>query len=850
MSESASTLSCTRCGAGISNDDLSGGLAVRVDGDLVCQMCVDTLPGEAVVRINQVRAMRGLEATTYAVKLAQAPRLQLFSFTTAANVTHHRRKLASDGFFEAPPLPPPSERTRLPTSAEAPKKIVTDRVARGQLPAKVPMLLAGGATVIVLGSIALALALAAPAKRSSATEADAAPTEIPSPEPVRQVKTRLDYPVDPLLAWVQSEKDSDCPALVRQGIAQEVIRKRGMQLADADQALSERRLDDATALANALSLPDDIAFRDLRRHENDLRARLLASRTLATAPKPDPTTISPTPPPVAPPVQPTPPPDDGRMILLPDAADISGTSLKPQDAGGRRNLGFWSNPTNSPRWPVSVTKPGRYRIDVLMAIQAGPTEAVLEIAGRQVESQFAATGSWDRFTSVTMGVVELKESGATVLRLRPKDPTTWRPINLARISLIPTSDGETATAIPPTPPPMPTPPPSPPAAMPVVAWNGAFFTGGRDKPPREVALNGSEHVPSGLPGGVTALFRSNKSQALKRHAAFLDLGGAKATGGGVVVLVHPGRNDRNELIPSLTDGKGTTVKLPAVALEDDAWTSILLPLPDDGSLDGTQLITLALEDSAKATHIPDDAGFLIASAVIVNGRAATAADLGLRPSALLPDANRLRNLPRLLDLLAKSRKKSTPQKLIEPGRLRFLLGGWGDDKDWRTAMRRQLEPFVPGKQPTTMMAEIAFTDEWLGAMTKGKDAALDPQNIHIGVLWTGGDEVTAFPDAQQTIATFWKQRLDQLIEAGVLPIVVLGPNRQTGDRRATADQVWQQLIALPPIRLYSMPVIDLRALTTAADGSWDAATAALARQLVVDAIAETVFSLRRLGAIK
>src|SRR5687768_8732945 len=157
MPEAALTLSCTRCGAGISNDDLGGGLAVRVDGDLVCQMCVDTLPGEAVVRINQVRAMRGLEATTYAVKLDKAPHLQLFSFTTSANVTNHRRKLVSDGFFEAPPLPPPSERQRLPTPSTP--KVVTDRVARGQMPARRSMLIAAGATVVVLGGIAIALAL-------------------------------------------------------------------------------------------------------------------------------------------------------------------------------------------------------------------------------------------------------------------------------------------------------------------------------------------------------------------------------------------------------------------------------------------------------------------------------------------------------------------------------------------------------------------------------------------------------------------------------------------------------------------------------------------------------------------
>jgi hypothetical protein len=365
-----------------------------------------------------------------------------------------------------------------------------------------------------------------------------------------------------------------------------------------------------------------------------------------------------------------------------------------------------------------------------------------------------------------------------------------------------------------------------------------------------VQLDGSEHVPNGLPGGVAQVFRSGKSQALKRHAAFLDLANAPAVGGGVVVLLHPGRNDRNEIHASLTDAKGNTVKFEPVALPDDEWTPVVLPVSAITGLDPAQLVTLALEDGPKAGHIPDDAGFLIGSAVTVGGRAPAATDLKLRASALLPDPRRLSNLPKLLDILARGRKKPNWQKLIEPGRVRFVLGEWGRNQDWRAAMRKQLEPLATGKQPQTMMSEINFDDGWLDAMTKAKDAALDPTAIHLAVLWTGGKEAAIFPDATQALNGFWKKRLDQIMTAGVLPIVVLGPNHQPAGHRAEAEQIWQQVVTLAPVRVYGMPVIDLRALPTAEDGTWDQATATLAAQLVVDGIGETIFSLRRLGAVK
>jgi hypothetical protein len=111
-------LCCARCNTAISAAELSEGLAVRVDGDLVCSMCVDTLPGEAQVQINQMRAVRGLSVTTYQVVDQRLPQLQLYSFTNSANITGHRRKLATDGFFDAPLLPPPLEREKLALSTE------------------------------------------------------------------------------------------------------------------------------------------------------------------------------------------------------------------------------------------------------------------------------------------------------------------------------------------------------------------------------------------------------------------------------------------------------------------------------------------------------------------------------------------------------------------------------------------------------------------------------------------------------------------------------------------------------------------------------------------------------------
>jgi hypothetical protein len=115
----AATPACGSCGAVVTVEELAGGLAVRIDGRLLCPLCVDRLPGDAQVHINQMRALRGLSVTTYRVPSLRHPDLGLYSFTTAAQINLHRRRLRAGEPFDTPPLPPPGSRPRLPTAQQA-----------------------------------------------------------------------------------------------------------------------------------------------------------------------------------------------------------------------------------------------------------------------------------------------------------------------------------------------------------------------------------------------------------------------------------------------------------------------------------------------------------------------------------------------------------------------------------------------------------------------------------------------------------------------------------------------------------------------------------------------------------
>ncbi|TVR41391.1 MAG: hypothetical protein EA402_12955 [Planctomycetota bacterium] len=104
-SEASGQHSCDRCGAPVTEHDLRQGLAVRIAREIVCPICVDALPGDALLKINQLRALRGMDSNTYQVPSREHPEKQFFTFSTTANLLRHRHALKEHGSFKAPPLP-------------------------------------------------------------------------------------------------------------------------------------------------------------------------------------------------------------------------------------------------------------------------------------------------------------------------------------------------------------------------------------------------------------------------------------------------------------------------------------------------------------------------------------------------------------------------------------------------------------------------------------------------------------------------------------------------------------------------------------------------------------------------
>jgi beta-glucosidase len=123
----------------------------------------------------------------------------------------------------------------------------------------------------------------------------------------------------------------------------------------------------------------------------------------------------------------------GNVTLTTEAAELHGEQMK-EEKGGRPNIGGWDNAADWVSWKVKFTEIGSFKVSAQIATE-DESELVLEVEGQQISAKVPRTGGWGNFVAVDMGKIEIKEAKEQVVKARPKDAQTWKPVNLNIITL-------------------------------------------------------------------------------------------------------------------------------------------------------------------------------------------------------------------------------------------------------------------------------------------------------------------------------------------------------------------------------------------------------------------------------
>jgi alpha-L-fucosidase len=126
----------------------------------------------------------------------------------------------------------------------------------------------------------------------------------------------------------------------------------------------------------------------------------------------------------------------GRITLSPDTADLSG-KVGVEQRDGQPNFGFWDAAADSVSWTVRFPGAAKYKVQTACASVHADVDFTVEVGKQLLSGVAGKTGGWDVFAVVDLGSLTIEAPGQAQVRVRSKDPASWKPINLRAITFVP-----------------------------------------------------------------------------------------------------------------------------------------------------------------------------------------------------------------------------------------------------------------------------------------------------------------------------------------------------------------------------------------------------------------------------
>jgi arylsulfatase A-like enzyme len=139
--------------------------------------------------------------------------------------------------------------------------------------------------------------------------------------------------------------------------------------------------------------------------------------------------------------RPNPPDDKGVHLLHGRTARVHGTQLRYEPLPHKATLGFWSEASDYATWELTVTKPGKYRVEILQGCGTGNGGSSVEVSVGKERLPFEVkdTGGWQAFQSREIGTLTLAK-GRQTLTVKPLKKAKAAVMDLRQIRLIPVAE--------------------------------------------------------------------------------------------------------------------------------------------------------------------------------------------------------------------------------------------------------------------------------------------------------------------------------------------------------------------------------------------------------------------------
>ncbi len=129
---------------------------------------------------------------------------------------------------------------------------------------------------------------------------------------------------------------------------------------------------------------------------------------------------------------------DGRIVFSALDAEVHGTKAKLETHPGNHRIGFWVNAADFVQWKSDLPRAGSYDVELTYSA-AGPsgTNAMIAIGETELAVTLKTTGSWYRYTTLSVGQIKIPKGGAQIITVKCTKKIGGAVMNLKAVTLRP-----------------------------------------------------------------------------------------------------------------------------------------------------------------------------------------------------------------------------------------------------------------------------------------------------------------------------------------------------------------------------------------------------------------------------
>jgi arylsulfatase A len=133
---------------------------------------------------------------------------------------------------------------------------------------------------------------------------------------------------------------------------------------------------------------------------------------------------------------------DGAIVLHARIAEVRGKQLRFEPLPHKNTLGFWTHVEDWALWEFTVTKPGKFTVEVLQGCgkDQGGSEVEVIVNDQKLGFTVEDTGHFQNFKARQIGTLTIDKPGRHTLEVRPKKKAAAAVMDLRTVTLRPVAD--------------------------------------------------------------------------------------------------------------------------------------------------------------------------------------------------------------------------------------------------------------------------------------------------------------------------------------------------------------------------------------------------------------------------